>query len=120
MRIPGIRVFRSFSVYAFAMFFNAGISFVVFSWLTHKLTPEDLGIVNLYSSYGILLVPFISTGVQFILSVDYFKMSKEKYVRHFDTGLAIPFLNCLVVTALSLVFLNFLKSALKVNTFFVL
>lgn len=120
MRIPGLQAFKSFSAYAFVMFFNAGISFLVFSWLTHKLTPDDIGIVSLYSSYGILLVPFISFGVQFILSVDYFKMDEHLYSAHFKNGLMIPAFMCLLITLLSIPFLQSLKATLKVNTFFIL
>jgi O-antigen/teichoic acid export membrane protein len=120
MRIPGLKLISSFSIYAIAIFFNAGLSFIVFSWLTHRLTPDDFGIINLYSSYTILLVPFISCGAQFILSVDYFKISKEKYGSHFINGISIPFFMWIILSVGSIIFLDFLKSSLKVNTFFIL
>ena len=120
MRIRGLKFFGSFSIYAISIFFNAGLSFIVFSWLTHRLTPDDFGIINLYSSYTILLVPFISCGAQFILSVDYFKINKEKYGSHFINGISIPFFMWLILSMVSIFFLDFLKETLKVNTFFVL
>lgn len=120
MKIPGQKHFRSFSIYAFVMFFNAAISFVVFSWLTHHLSTKDFGIINLYNSYCILLVPFISFGVQFILNVDYFKMKRQVYANHFLNGMAIPLFTTMFIFVGSLLFLKPLLRVLGANTFFVL
>ncbi len=120
MKIPGLQSLRSFSVYAFVMFFNAAISFTVFSWLTHQLSPADFGTINLYSSYSILLLPFISCGVQFILSVDYFRMKPSEFSTHFQTGLLIPVGTTVFFVLTSLLCVGFLKDTLKANTFFIL
>lgn len=120
MRIPGFRYLKSFSVYAFVMFFTAAITFAVYSWLTHHLSTKDLGIVNLYNAYCLLLVPFVSFGVQFILSVDYFKMPAKRYAIRFVNGLLIPPIAIVLLTLLSLLFQDKLLGVLQSNLFFVL
>jgi O-antigen/teichoic acid export membrane protein len=120
MKIPGLLALRSFSTYAFVMFFNAAVSFGVFSWLTHQLSPADFGTINLYSSYSILLLPFISCGVQFILSVDYFRMKSSEYSAHFQTGLLIPVGTTVLFVLASLLSAGFLNDILKANTFFII
>ena len=109
---------KSLSVYAFTIFFNAAISFGTFTLPTHHLNEVDYGIINLYNSAIILLVPFISVGVQFILSVDYFKMDHKAYRSHFSNALAIPFCLCIFFTVLCLVGNHFIQRVVKVNFFF--
>ena len=85
-----MKVLKSFSVYVFTMCFTAGVSFATFSILTRHLNEVDYGIINLYSSTSILLVAFISCGVQFVLNVDYFKLPKEQYRKRFSNSIIIP------------------------------
>ena len=69
------------------MFFTAGVSFATFSLLTRHLNQFDYGIINLYNSTSILLVAFISCGVQFVLNVDYFKLPPEQYRKRFSNSI---------------------------------
>jgi O-antigen/teichoic acid export membrane protein len=94
---------KSFMIYGATIFFNAAISFVTFSLLTHHLSGHDYGVINLYSSALILLVPFIGVGIQNGLSVDYFRQSKEDYRKHFTNALLIPVVLSIVFTVLLLV-----------------
>jgi O-antigen/teichoic acid export membrane protein len=113
-----VRQFKSLSIYAFTIFFNAAISFGTFSLLTHHLNEVDYGIINLYNSAIILLVPFISIGVQFILSVDYFKMDHHAYRKHFSNALLIPFALCVLLTVVCLAGYKLIENLVKVNFFF--
>ena len=115
-----MRIFKSLSIYAFAMLFNAVISFATFSLLTHYLSEVDFGIINLFNSFTIFIVPFISVGIQFTLSVDYFKMDEAEYRRHFSNAVLIPVISCFILTVLCLIFFYPLQHLIKVNFFFAL
>ena len=100
------------------MFFTAGVSFATFSLLTRHLNEVDYGIINLYTSTSILLVAFISCGVQFVLNVDYFKLPKELYRKRFSNSIVIP---CIIFLILSIGFLIFnypIQRLVKSNFFF--
>jgi O-antigen/teichoic acid export membrane protein len=115
-----LHLIKSLSVYAFALFFNAALSFAIFSLLTHHLSETDYGIINLYNSFTIFIVPFVSIGVQFTLSVDYFKTDEKTFREHFTNAIVIPLMTCSLITLLFLVFYFPVHGLLKVNTFFTL
>jgi O-antigen/teichoic acid export membrane protein len=113
-----LKVLKSFSVYVFTMCFTAGVSFATFSLLTRHLSEVDYGIINLYSSTSILLVAFISCGVQFVLNVDYFKLSKEQYRKRFSNSIIIPVVIFFVLTIVFLVFNYPIQRLVKSNFLF--
>jgi O-antigen/teichoic acid export membrane protein len=114
------RYVKPLTVYGFTIFSNAAISFFTFSLLTHHLTEVDYGIISLYNSFIVLLMPFIGIGVSFVLNVDYFKMDREAYRQQFANGLVIPITSCLVFTLLCLLFQQTITQVTKVNLFFAL
>jgi len=113
-----LKVLKSFSVYVFTMFFTAGVSFATFSLLTRHLNEVDYGIINLYSSTSILLVAFISCGVQFVLNVDYFKLPKEQYRKRFSNSIIIPLIIFFILTIGFLVFNYPIQRLVKSNFLF--
>jgi O-antigen/teichoic acid export membrane protein len=100
------------------MCFTAGVSFATFSLLTRHLNEIDYGIINLYNSTSILLVAFISCGVQFALNVDYFKLPKEQYRKRFSNSMIIPVVISLILTIGFLIFNYSLQRLVKSNFFF--
>lgn len=113
-----MKLAKSFSVYAFTLIFNAAVSFVTFSILTRYLSEVDFGIINLYTSFTIFIVPFISIGVPFTLGVDYFKMNEQIFRKHFTNGVAVPAISAVFFMLLSLILILPLTRLLKVNYFF--
>jgi O-antigen/teichoic acid export membrane protein len=83
---------KSFSIYALTIFLNAAISFATFSLLTHHLNEVDYGIINLYNGFIFFLSPFIAVGVQYTLSIDYFKLDKIAFSKQFTNAIALPIL----------------------------
>jgi O-antigen/teichoic acid export membrane protein len=112
------RYIRPFLIYGFTIFSNAALSFATFALLTHHLTEVDYGIINLYNSFIILLMPFIALGVPFVLNVDYFKMDKEAFSQQFTNALFIPVVACLLFTLLSFLFHAYIQKVIKINFFF--
>lgn len=110
--------FKSLSIYVFATFFNAAISFGMFSLLTHYLTEVDYGIINLYTSFSVFLTPFIAAGVPFVLSVDYFKLNEQEFRSHFTHALVIPVSSSLFLTLVFLLFHTRLQQLLGINFLF--
>ncbi|HEY0066723.1 MAG TPA: hypothetical protein VGB46_05160, partial [Flavisolibacter sp.] len=107
-------------IYGATIFFNAAISFATFSLLTHHLSDTDYGIINLYGSSLLLLIPFIGVGVQYALSVDYFRQSHEAYRKHFTNALLIPAATCLLFTLVLLLFHAPVVRFIHASFFFVL
>ena len=115
-----MKQFRSLSIYAFTIFFNAAISFGSFSLLTHYLSEVDYGTINLYTSFSVCLTPFIAVGIQFVLSVDYFKLSEKEFRNHFTNAMLIPIGATIFFTLLVVLFNQQLQHLLGVNLLFVL
>jgi O-antigen/teichoic acid export membrane protein len=114
------RYMKPLLVYGITIFSNAALSFATFALLTHHLTEVDYGIINLYNSFIILLMPFISIGVPFVLNVDYFKMNKEGFSKQFTNALVIPLISCFLFTLVSLIFHTYIEQVTKANYFFVI
>lgn len=102
-------------IYFGVTFINAVLSFAITSLLTHEIKPEDYGRVYLYSSFLNFLTPFISVGILYPLSVEYFKRSHESYSFYFTNAQVIPVISLGLFTVLCFVFQNPLAELLKVT-----
>jgi len=93
---------------------NAVLSFYITSKLTHLISPEDYGRIYLYSSFLILLAPFVSLGTLNIISVEYFKKPKKEYTLYFSNSQILPILSVLSLLIICFVFSTNLSHFLKV------
>lgn len=100
------------------MAFTAMVSFATFSLLTRYLNEVDYGIINLYNSTSIFIVAFVSCGVQVVLNVDYFKLSKDQYRKRFSNSIIIPVAIFLLFTIIFLLFNSAIAQRIKSNFFF--
>jgi O-antigen/teichoic acid export membrane protein len=66
------------------------ISFAALPFFFNTLNEGDIGILNIFGNSIVFLMPVISMGVLYTISIDYFKLSKEQYARVFSTSLLIP------------------------------
>jgi O-antigen/teichoic acid export membrane protein len=113
--IAKVRAARSVYVYFLAYFFTAALSVVTISLLTHFLTPEDYGIINLYSSFIPLLTPFVTCGVLYPIFVEYYKKSGEEYRNFFTNAQALTLLSVIFFTILFIVIRQKVASFLHVT-----
>lgn len=120
MRVAKFAHIKTLAIYVMVLFFNAAISFAVFSSLTHWLSPADMGVISLYNSFCILLVPFIGCGIPFSLSVDYFKLDQRGLASKFVNGFVILGINTILVSCLVFLFFHQLRAFLGASAFFVL
>lgn len=110
-----MRLHKQVYIYFLSYFINAALSFATVSLLTHYLTTYDYGIISLYSSFLIFLMPFISGGILYPLSVEYFKRPRETYSAYFTNAQVIPLISLALFTLLCIVFQHPLSRFLKVS-----
>ncbi len=103
-------------IYFSTYFLNAALSFGTVVLLTHYLDKTyDYGIITLYSSFLIFLTPFISGGILYPLSVEYFKRKGESYSNYFTNAQVIPIISVFLFSLLCFIFQGALMRVLKVS-----
>jgi O-antigen/teichoic acid export membrane protein len=107
-------------IYFIAYFLNAGLSFLGISLLTHYLSTSDYGIINLYSAFIILLMPFISGGVLYPLSIEYYKKTEAEYRQYFTDAQVIPLITLSVLTVLCIFLRQPISNFLRVTPVWVI
>lgn len=110
-----MKLHKQVYIYFGSYFINAVLSFATISLLTHYLTTYDYGIINLYSSFLAFLMPFISGGIIYPLSVEYFKKERDRYSDYFTNAQVIPLLSLVLFTLLCIAFQHWLGRFLKVS-----
>lgn len=110
--------FKLLTIYGFTTLFNALVSFATFSFLTHYLSESDYGIISLYTSLLAFLLPFIAVGAQYIISIEYFKLSAEAFRKHFVNGITTPVFTALIFTLLFLIANQAIRKLVNLNFFF--
>lgn len=114
-----MRSYRTVFIYFFTYFFSAAISFAVVSLLTHYLSTADYGVVNLYSSFTLLLTPFLTGGILNTVNVEFFKKPPHQFGGFLSDALMIPLLGTVFLTIILFLFNGRIASLIGVNRFFV-
>ncbi len=109
-----MKLHKQVLIYFSVTFINAVLSFVITSLLTHQIEPEDYGRIYLYSSFLNFLTPFITVGILYPLSVEYFKKSHDSYSFYFSNAQVIPLISLAIFTVLCVALQNPLAHLLKV------
>jgi O-antigen/teichoic acid export membrane protein len=81
---------KSLGMYTVTSFLGKGVAFLLLPFFTHVLTKPDMGVLSLFSSAVIFLVPFISMGVLQSINADFFKLDKAAFRNAFTTSLILP------------------------------
>lgn len=110
-----MRLHKQVLIYFSVTAINAVLSFIITSLLTHQIKPEDYGRIYLYSSFLNFLTPFITVGILYPLSVEYFKRSHESYSFYFSNAQVIPLISLAIFTVLCAALQNPLTHFLKVT-----
>jgi O-antigen/teichoic acid export membrane protein len=92
-----VKLLKTFSLYTFVGFFNAGISFLVLPILTRYLSPADYGIIALINTYVTILMPILGLSTSSLIGVEYYnnKLSKKEFKVLFSSIRLIPLLTLL-------------------------
>lgn len=111
-----MKLHKQVYIYFASYFVNAALSFATVSLLTYYIKdPSDYGIINLYSSFLIFLMPFISGGILYPISVEYFKRPPGTYGSYFTNAQSIPLISVGIFTLLCILFQHILAQFLKVS-----
>lgn len=107
------REVRSVAIFTFSNLFTKGISFLLLPVFTNPrfLTPSDNGLLSLFSSSVIFLMPFISLGLTQSTSTDFFKLGKNEFKDFFTTGFALT----TITTLLAVMVIYLLKGYLHLK-----
>ncbi len=105
--------FRSLGIYTFSNFFSKGVSFLLLFVYTNPkyITPSENGLLNLFSTSLLFLMPFLSMGIVFSTSTDFFKLDKKEFKDFFTSTFIMP----VMVMLLSIAGLYMFRDALKEN-----
>lgn len=109
---------RSFGVFTFGYFFNAGISLVILPVLSHFLSKEDYGVIALYTAAQTLLLPFMSMGIQLSIGVDFFKKTPATFADYFNTAFKTILSFFLIFLLVAVAFNGFIASRLHITVLF--
>lgn len=83
---------KSVGLYTFSNFFSKVVSFLLLFVFTNPLyiTPSENGLLSLFSTSLIFLMPFLSLGIIHSTSTDFFKLEKKEFKDFFSTGFLMP------------------------------
>ena len=110
-----MKFFKKISIYTFAGFLNAGISFFLMPYLSHFIKPGEYGILSMINAYVTILIPLIGLAGSGIITVDYFKMKdKKEFASLFSSVQLIPLLPALFFLIVNLVFPSLIASLFEI------
>lgn len=118
-------MFNSVLLYVFASAFSAGANFLILPYLTFRLEPFDMGIIETFIAFNGLFIPIIMLGTTTLINKDYlnikdFKEKLEKYIGSILLLVLIVFFFLTVIVAISVFLSDFLEqlSQLSVTLIF--
>jgi O-antigen/teichoic acid export membrane protein len=114
-----VKLHKQVIIYFSVTAINAVLSFVITSLLTHQIEPADYGRIYLYSSFLNFLTPFITVGILYPLSVEYFKKSHDSYSFYFSNAQVIPLISLAIFTVLCVALQNPLAHLLRVSNIWI-
>lgn len=110
---------KAVGIYTFSNFFTKTISFASLPVFTYLLTQKDFGIISLFSSSISLVMPFISLGLLYSTSTDFFQMEKKQFSSFISTTFPLPLISTvLAITALFIAF-PYLEANFSFSPFFI-
>jgi O-antigen/teichoic acid export membrane protein len=112
--------YKVYFFYTASYLFNAGCSFIVFSYLTKQLSQQDYGVISLYSSAIAFVLPFISLGSQFALNVDYFRFNKFDYRIKYNNSISLMFISASICTVIFLLLYRLVEKYFSLNVYLIL
>ena len=96
---------RSVGIYTFTNFFAKGASFLLLFVFTNPvyISPSENGLLSLFSTSLLFLMPFLSMGIIHSTSADFFKLERQQFKNFFTTGFIMPF--AVMILSMGILFL---------------
>jgi O-antigen/teichoic acid export membrane protein len=114
-----MKLLKSFSLYTFVGFLNAGISFLLLPILTKYLSPVDYGFIALINTYVSILLPIMGMSVGGYIGIEYYSKEndRQQFRSLFSSVQLIPVLIALPLGALLFTFTPFFSRLLELPSF---
>lgn len=94
--------------YAFINIINASVPFLLLPLLTKYLTPADYGILSLFQMLMMLTLPLALLNTQSLLTIEYSKLSLDKFKALVSTILFIPIVTFFLIEFLFFLFKSYI------------
>lgn len=101
-----MKLIKTFSVYTAASFINKGMMFAIIPFLTNVISPQQNGILSLYSVFVMFVIPFNLMGFANSVIMEYPKLNKTEYSSFFSSSLILSSISFLVLLIGFLLFGN--------------
>lgn len=99
-----MKLLRSFSIYTIASFVNKGMMFAIIPFLTNVISPQQNGILSLFSIFVMFVSPFTLLGFSNSIVIEYSKLNKNEYRSFFSSSLLLSTISFLLLLFLFLIF----------------
>lgn len=108
-------VFRNGILFTFFSFLNSGINFLLLIVLANFISPDEYGELNLFNTFVTLLSMLISLNTTGIISIEFFKTTREQLRKLLNGVLLISTGTLCGFTFLLLLFSHFFKMAIGLS-----
>ncbi|WP_082211694.1 lipopolysaccharide biosynthesis protein [Parabacteroides timonensis] len=108
-------VFKNGILFTMFSFLNSGINFLLLIILANFISPLEYGELNLFNTFVTLLSMLISLNTTGIISVEFFKTSKQQFRKILNGVLLLSTGTLCFFTFLLLIFSHFLKLAVGLS-----
>ncbi len=111
-----MNLLRHLSIYTFVGFLGGLIGLIVMPILTHYLSPADYGILALFNTYVLMIIPIIGFVASGLISVEFFNksLSKKKFRSLFSSISFIPIIPFIAILILGVLFRNQLEELIDI------
>ncbi|SMO87913.1 Membrane protein involved in the export of O-antigen and teichoic acid [Saccharicrinis carchari] len=113
------RLFKDSFVYMLTEFFNKGIPFILLPILTRYLTPDEYGILSLYTTYIFVMLIFSGLSVQGVINVNFYKLSKYDLSAFISSSIVLFIISSCVVLIVLIAFKNVIAKLLAIDVVWV-
>jgi len=95
---------KVFGTYMVATMYQAGLSFLIFPYLTHYLSTGDFGIIALVNTYVTLIGAVAGMGCEGYFYINFFKAKPEEKSDYFLSSYYIPLISFLSIAIILVIF----------------
>ena len=88
---------RGTYIYVLTTFISSLIAFLLLPFLTRYLNPEEIGLIALFQFFLSIFAVLVGLSVHGAISVQYFKMQKNEFVRFVGSGLLLSIASFLII-----------------------
>ena len=108
------KLFKNAFIYTLTEVINKAVPFLLLPVLTIYLTPSDYGVVATYGAFIAIVAVFVHLSMVGAVTVNFFKLSKEKLKIYIANILLIVSMTTVLVFSIVLLFQNQLSTKLEI------